>query len=105
MGNELRDEGGRLIDAGLLPGAPIGEWRPEATEHEDTHVSDVYWVRGVPCGYVVDFGENSYPYIFNHRLGSYGSLETARKTVEELAAGPAKGLIDWIANRDARTRP
>lgn len=78
---------------------PIGEWRPHATPAEYDHeLYDVLWIRGVAVGHIESFGGGVYPYIFNHRLGSYSSVEGGRRDVEDYAK-LAMPLIEALATR------
>ena len=61
---------------------------------------DVFWVRGIPTGYVLtlDGSRSAYAYIFNVRLGSYRTVADAKADVQDYAA-LATPLINKLAER------
>jgi len=86
--------------ASSVPSDVMGEWRPAPAQEHDIEMLDVFWVRGIPVGYVItlDGSHSAYPYIFNIRLGSYRDVASAKAEVQSYAA-LAMPLINKLAER------
>mgnify|MGYP001227079385 FL=1 len=86
--------------ASSVPSGVVGEWRPAPAQAHDVEMLDVFWVRGIPVGYVItlDGSRSAYPYIFNIRLGSYRDVAGAKAEVQSYAA-LAMPLINKLAER------